>query len=63
MACAGRTDLLEADVHVKGEGLPGVAHWGGAELSVGGGNAGDELHSVRARIISDLKHKYTHTPF
>lgn len=29
------TNLLEADVHVKGEGLPRVAHRGYAELPIG----------------------------
>lgn len=41
-------DLLEADVHVEGERLSGVADWGNAELATGGGAAGNQLHRVCA---------------
>ena len=34
------TDLLEADVHVEGDGLPGVTDRGDAELPVGRRAAG-----------------------
>ena len=40
------TDLLEADVHVEGDGLPGVTDRGDAELPVGRRAAGDHLHCV-----------------
>lgn len=57
VAVLGGADLLEADVHVKGEGLSGVADGGDAELSTGGSAAGDQLHRVCTGIISDLQHK------
>lgn len=51
-------DLLEANVHVKGERLPGVADRRDAELSIGGSNAGDHLYCVGPRVVS---HLHTHT--
>ena len=49
-----RADLLEADVHVEGEGLSRVAHRGEAVLAAGGGAAGDQLHRVGARVVTHL---------
>ena len=57
------TDLLEADVHVEGDGLPGVTDWGDAELPVGRRTAGDHLHCVGSRVVPYLEAKYTRRHF
>lgn len=51
----GGADLLEADVHVEGEGFSWVTHRGNAELPIGRGTAGDHLHCVRARVVPHLQ--------
>ncbi len=51
------TNLLEADVHVEGEGLPRVTHRGYAKLSVRWSNAWYQLHSIGAGIVP---HLHTH---
>ena len=50
-----QTNLLEANVHVKGQRLSWVADRRDAELSVGGGDAGGHLHRVGSRVISHLQ--------
>lgn len=50
-----QSDLLEAYVHVKGHRLSWVADRGDAELSIGGGNARDQLDCIGARVVSHLQ--------
>lgn len=47
--------LLEANVQVKGHRLPRVADWGKVVLQVRSSRAGDELHRVRAGVVSHLR--------
>ena len=47
--------LLEANVHVKGDGFPGVADRGNRILHIHGSCTGDQLHSERAGVVAYLK--------
>lgn len=46
--------LLESDVQIKSDGLPGIADHGQAVLLMWGCGAGYQLHRVHPRIVSNL---------